>query len=444
MTPIRIAFPGSLGHELAARLDPPAGPVRGYALFAHCFTCSKDTVAARRIAGRLASFGLGVLRFDFTGLGSSDGEFASTNFSSNVEDLVRAADHLRQHYAAPAVLIGHSLGGAAVLAAAHRIREAKAVATIGAPSDVAHALRHFQADLDAIERDGTANVTLSGRTFTIAKQFIDDARGQALQDRIAKLRKALLVMHAPTDQIVGIDHATAIFTAAKHPKSFVSLDTADHLLSDRRDAAYAAEVIAAWASRFLPAEEQPAAAEPGVVVAETGAGRFQNAVTVDGRHRLLADEPAAAGGLDSGPSPYDYLAVALGACTSMTLRIYAEHKKLALPPVTVRVGHGKVPVEHCEDCGKAVEGRTGKIDRFERTISVTGGADPALAAKLVEVANKCPVHRTLEAGAAVVTKVVDLTNLMAGARGVVGSGGPDLASDSRHLADFGRDARRDR
>jgi uncharacterized OsmC-like protein/alpha/beta superfamily hydrolase len=406
MNAIRIAFPGSFGHELAARLDLPAGPIRGYALFAHCFTCSKDTVAARHIAGRLASLGIGVLRFDFTGLGASEGEFANTNFSSNVEDLVRAADYLRQHYSAPAILIGHSLGGTAVLAAAHRINEARAVATIGAPSDVTHVLRHFQARLDDIDRSGIAEVTLSGRTFTITKQFVDDSRGQALQARIAELRKALLVMHAPTDQIVGIDNATAVFAAARHPKSFISLDTADHLLSDRRDAAYAAEVISAWASRFLPAAEERPAAEAGVLVSETGAGRFQNAVTVDG-HRLLADEPTAAGGLGSGPSPYDYLAIALGACTSMTLRIYAEHKKLALPPVTVRVDHGKVPVEHCEDCGKAVEGRTGKIDRFERAISVAGGADPALAEKLVEIAGKCPVHRTLEAGAAVVTKVVD-------------------------------------
>lgn len=407
MPPLRITFPGSLGHELAARLDLPVGPARGYALFAHCFTCSKDTLAARHIAGQLASLGFAVLRFDFTGLGSSDGEFQNTSFSSNVEDLVRAADHLRQHYSAPAILVGHSLGGAAVLAAAHRIPEAKAVATIGAPSDVSHVLQHFQAKLDDIDRDGRAEVTLAGRTFTITKSFVEDAKGQQFRTHIAELRKALLVMHAPTDQIVGIDHATAIFTAARHPKSFVSLDTADHLLSDRRDAAYAADVIAAWASRFLPAPEEVPAAETGVLVSETGAGRFQNAVTVDGRHHLRADEPTAAGGLGSGPSPYDYLAIALGACTSMTLRIYAEHKKLALPPVTVRVDHGKVPVEHCQDCGKAVEGRTGKIDRFERSISVAGGADPALAEKLIEIAGKCPVHRTLAAGAAVVTKVVD-------------------------------------
>jgi putative redox protein len=406
MAPIRITFAGSLGHELAARLDLPAGAVRGYALFAHCFTCSKDTVAARRIAGCLAARGIGVLRFDFTGLGASEGEFSNTNFSSNVEDLVRAADHLREHYRAPAILVGHSLGGAAVLAAAHRIPEAKAVATIGAPSDVGHVLKNFRASLADIEKQGIAEVTLSGRAFTITTQFVDDARGQELGARIADLRKALLVLHAPTDNIVGIDHATAIFTAARHPKSFVSLDTADHLLSDRRDAEYAAEVIAAWSSRFLPAEEEPAAGEKGVLVSETGAGRFQNMASIRA-HRLLADEPTAVGGLDSGPTPYDYLAVALGACTSMTLRIYAEQKKLALGALAVRVEHGKVAAEHCQDCGEAVEGRTGRIDRFERSISVAGGADPALADKLIEIANKCPVHRTLEAGAAIVTKVVD-------------------------------------
>jgi uncharacterized OsmC-like protein/pimeloyl-ACP methyl ester carboxylesterase len=407
MTPssIRTTFTGSLGHELGAGLDLPFGPVRAYALFAHCFTCSKDNLAARRIAGRLAAFGIGVLRFDFTGLGSSQGEFANTSFSSNVEDLVRAADHLRTHFSAPALLIGHSLGGAAVLAAAHQVPEARAVVTIAAPSDVAHVLQHFRADLAQVEREGVASVTLAGRTFQIRKEFVEDAKAQALGDRIAGLRKALLVMHAATDQVVGIEHASAIFTAARHPKSFVSLDKADHLLTDRHDAAYAAEVIAAWASRFLPEARTDAAALPdGVVVAETGAGKFQNSVTV-GRHRLLADEPTAAGGLDSGPTPYDYLAIALAACTSMTLRLYAEHKQLPLGRLTVDVRHGKVAVEHCQDCGKAIEGRTGRIDRFERVIGVAGGVDPSLAAKLVEIAGKCPVHRTLETGAAVVTRV---------------------------------------
>jgi uncharacterized OsmC-like protein/fermentation-respiration switch protein FrsA (DUF1100 family) len=405
---VRVTFGGSLGHELAARLDLPPAGVRAYALFAHCFTCTKDLIAARRIAAKLASLGIAVLRFDFTGLGSSEGEFANTNFASNVEDLVLAADQLRTRYRAPAILIGHSLGGAAVLAAAHRIPEATAVVTIGAPSDVAHILHQFKAHLADIERDGFANVTLASRTFTISRQFVEDAKGHAIGQHIADLRKALLVMHAPRDQIVGIEHATAIFTAAKHPKSFVSLDSADHLLSDSSDAAYAAEVIAAWASRYVPPIEEKIAADEhdGVVVRETGAGKFQNEISA-GRHRMLADEPTSVGGLDSGPGPYDYLAAALGACTSMTLRIYADHKKLALGRLTVSVRHGKLPAEHCKDCGDAAEGRTGKIDRFERLISVEGGVDAVMASKLIEIADKCPVHRTLEARSAVVTRVSD-------------------------------------
>src|SRR6185295_11039046 len=296
---IRMTFPGSLGHELAARLDMPPGGVKAFALYAHCFTCSKDILAARHIAAALTSLGVAVLRFDFTGLGSSEGEFQNTSFSSNVEDLVRAADHLRTHYRAPALVIGHSLGGAAVLAAAHRLPEAKAIVTIGAPSDVAHVLQQFRAQLDDIERDGIANVTLAGRSFPISRTLVEDAKGQALQQQIANLRKALLVMHAPRDLTVGIEHATAIFTAARHPKSFVSLDDADHLLSHKRDAVYAAEVIAAWASRYIEGHEQQASAEDrhdGVLVMETGEGKFQN-VVLAGRHQLLADEPVSVGGL---------------------------------------------------------------------------------------------------------------------------------------------------
>jgi uncharacterized OsmC-like protein/pimeloyl-ACP methyl ester carboxylesterase len=404
---IRMTFPSRLGHELAARLDMPVAGARAYALFAHCFTCTKDIFAARRIAATLASLGVAVLRFDFTGLGSSEGEFQNTNFSSNVEDLVRATDHLREHYRAPAIVIGHSLGGAAVLAAAHRIPEAKAIVTIGAPSDVAHVLHQFQAQLDDIERNGIANVTLGGRTFPISKGLIEDAKGQELQRHVAHLRKALLVMHAPQDQIVGIEHATSIFMAARHPKSFVSLDNADHLLSGRQDAAYAAQVIAAWASRYIPLDEADVGEDrrDSVVAMETGAGKFQTTIAA-GRHGLVADEPVSVGGLDSGPSPYDYLAAALAACTSMTLRVYAEHKQLALGRLTVSVRHGKLPAEHCHDCGEAAEGRTGQIDRFERMISVEGGVDAVTAGKLIEIAEKCPVHRTLEARSVVATKVL--------------------------------------
>jgi uncharacterized OsmC-like protein/fermentation-respiration switch protein FrsA (DUF1100 family) len=401
---LRATFTGSGGHELAARLDLPAGPVRAFALFAHCFTCTKDVLAAKRIASGLAAAGVGVLRFDFTGLGSSEGEFANTNFSSNVEDLVRAAGYLRQAYAAPAILIGHSLGGAAVLAAAADIPEAKAVVTIGAPADVAHVLDHFGGSLDEIRSKGEAQVSLAGRPFSIRRSFVEDAEGQRLEARIRSLGKALLVMHAPRDAVVGIENASAIFLAAKHPKSFVSLDDADHLLSSAEAASYAAQVIVAWASKYIPAAVAGDDHTDHVLVRETGQGKFQN-VVVSGRHRLLADEPAEAGGLGSGPNPYDYLSIALGACTAMTLRLYADHKKLTLGRISVEVRHGKVPAEHCTDCGHAVEGRAGKIDRFERIISVDGGVDQALGDKLVEIAGKCPVHRTLESSSAVVTRI---------------------------------------
>ena len=403
---VRATFKGSNGDELAARLDLPAGDVRAYALFAHCFTCSKDLLVIRRISAGLARAGVAVLRFDFTGLGNSAGDFANTTFSSNVEDLVLAADWLRETYQAPALLIGHSLGGAAVLAAAGQIPEAKAVVTIGAPYDVGHVMEQFGASLDSIETDGEAHVSLAGRTFKIKNAFVRDARGQSMKEHIGGLRKALLVMHSPRDEVVGIENATKIFIAAKHPKSFISLDDADHFVSGKATTEYAAGVIASWASKYIP--EAPTRSEfaDGVRVEETGHGKFQN-IVVAGQHSLIADEPKSVGGDDSGPSPYDYLSIALGACTSMTLRIYAQAKKLELGRVRVEVKHGKVPAQHCDDCGEAAEGRTGKIDRFERTISIDGGVDPALKDKLIEIAGKCPVHRTLEATSAVVTRIAD-------------------------------------
>ena len=400
---IKATFTGGSGQELAARLDLPAGPVRAFALFAHCFTCGKDGLAARRIAGGLAAQGVGVLRFDFTGLGSSEGDFANTDFSSNVEDLVRAADYLRKTFEAPAILIGHSLGGAAVLAAADRIPEAKAVVTIGAPADVANVLHQFGGSLDIIRATGEAEVKLAGRPFRIRRSFVDDVEANRLEDKIRDLRKALLVMHASRDEVVGIDNATRIFVTARHPKSFVSLDDADHLLTRPADANYVAGVIAAWAARYLPEPAEEPGAVEHVMVRETGINRLQNFVLA-GRHRLIADEPVSVGGLDFGPNPYAYLAVALGACTSMTLRIYAEHKQLSLGRISVEVRHGKVAADHCADCGAVAEGRSGRIDRFERIISVEGEVDDATAAKIVEIAGKCPVHRTLEAGSAVVTR----------------------------------------
>jgi uncharacterized OsmC-like protein/alpha-beta hydrolase superfamily lysophospholipase len=436
----RFDFFNAEGLRLAGLLDNPAGEARAYALFAHCFTCGKDTHAAKRIAEGLTALGIAVLRFDFTGLGSSEGEFANTTFSSNVADLVAAADQLRKIKRAPSILIGHSLGGAAVLAAGSAVPEARAVVTIGAPSDPAHVAGLFKDRRQEIEAHGEVEVTLAGRPFRIRRTFLDDVAEQELGGRIAALRKALLIFHSPTDDIVGIDNASRIFAAAKHPKSFVSLAGADHLLSRRSDAAYVANVIAAWAERYLDMGRQnmeqqdmaqqnmgqqdmgqqnevPAGAplvgalnpdpdgaatraapmsasgdgQPGVVtVWETRQGRLQQQITA-GAHRFLADEPVAAGGGDSGPNPYDFLLAALGACTAMTLRLYAERKALRLDRVTVRLRHAKIYATDCESC----ETKEGKIDRIERGIVFEGELDAEQRARLLEIADKCPIHRTL-------------------------------------------------
>jgi uncharacterized OsmC-like protein/pimeloyl-ACP methyl ester carboxylesterase len=390
----RFEFPNGKGEKLAGVLDLPLGEPAAFALFAHCFTCGKDIRAAKVIAERLALCGIAVLRFDFTGLGGSEGEFANTHFSSNVDDLVAAADHLRQTRSAPALLIGHSLGGAAVLAAAHRIEEARAVVTIAAPSDPAHVTGLFKEQVGAIHEQGEVEVRLAGRPFKIRREFLDDVAEQMLMDRVAHLRMALLIFHSPTDATVGIDNASHIFTAAKHPKSFVSLAGADHLLSKKSDAIYVANVIAAWAERYLdrPASVAKAQSETGVVtVRETRAGKFQQEI-MSGPHRFLADEPVAVGGLDSGPGPYDLLLASLGACTSMTVRLYAERKALPLERVTVRLTHNKIHAEDCENC----ETKEGMIDRIDRTITFEGKLDAETRQRLLEIADKCPVHRTLK------------------------------------------------
>jgi putative redox protein len=406
----KLIFPGSQGATLAARLELPEGEPIAYVLFAHCFTCTKDIFAAGRIAEGLARHGIAVLRFDFTGLGASEGDFAHTNFTSNTQDLVRAAAFLREHYQAPKILIGHSLGGAAVLAAAGEIPEAVAVATIGAPADPGHVAHLFTEALSEIEAKGEAEVHLAGRPFRIKKQFLDDIARQNTAAKLAHLDKALIVFHAPRDQIVGIENARAIFDAARHPKSFISLDDADHLLTRRADAIYVADLLAAWASRYMGAGmaatvSAPAGGEPGtVVVAEAGAdparGRLAQEIRV-GRHRLPADEPVAAGGTDTGPNPYDLLLAALGACTSMTLRLYADHKGWPLEKVSVQLRHDKIHAADCAEC----ETREGKIDRIVRVIELEGPLDAAQRGRLLEIAEKCPVHRTLHSGISILSRL---------------------------------------
>ena len=403
----RFQFLSEGGHQLAAALDLPEGEPKAYALFAHCFTCGKDTLTAKRIAAALAASDIAVLRFDFTGLGSSEGDFANSTFSSNVADLVRAADHLRDTRKAPAILIGHSLGGAAMLAAARQIPEARAVVAIAAPSDPAQVTGLFKDRIEAIRTQGELDVLLAGRPFTIKREFLDDIAEHSLMARIRNLHKALLIMHSPTDDTVGINNATRIFVAAKHPKSFVSLAGADHLLSEKRDSAYVANVIAAWAGRYLEPAAAAPAAEPGevprsVVVRETRGGKFQQTVSV-GPHRLPADEPIAAGGEDTGLAPYDFLLAGLGACTSMTMRLYAERKSLPLERVTVTLRHSKIHAQDCAEC----ETREGMLDRIERVITMQGALDGEQRRKLMEIADKCPVHRTLTSEVHIVTSAVD-------------------------------------
>jgi uncharacterized OsmC-like protein/alpha-beta hydrolase superfamily lysophospholipase len=391
----RFDFPNARGEKLAALLDRPDGPTRAVALFAHCFTCGKSIRAARHIAEGLKLHGIAVLRFDFTGLGASEGEFANTNFSSNVDDLVAAADHLRKSLAAPALLIGHSLGGAAVLAAAHRVPEARAVVTIAAPFDPAHVIGLFGERVRDIGNKDEVEVTLAGRPFKVRRSFLEDAKQQNLVERIGALHKALLIFHSPTDDTVGIDNASHIFLAAKHPKSFISLAGADHLLSRTGDAVYVAHVISAWAEHYLdmavdtrPMDDTAAGT---VMVRETRRGKFQQEIAT-GKHRLHADESVKDGGLDSGPGPYDLLLAALGACTSMTVRLYADLKRIPLLRTQVRLRHQKIYAQDCAEC----ETKEGKIDRIDCAITLEGELSAEQRARLMEIADKCPVHRTLQ------------------------------------------------
>jgi len=404
----KATFQGAGGQELSARLDLPPVPPRAVALFAHCFSCGKDLKSARRLTARLTDRGFAVMRFDFTGLGSSEGEFGETNFSSNVADLLAAADWLRQTYAAPALLIGHSWGGAAVLAAASKIPELAAVATIGAPADPAHVTHLFSCALDEIEEHGAADVSIAGRTFTMKKQFLDDVEGANLETALGELNLPLLVMHSPEDTVVSVSNAEQIFAHASFPKSFVALDDSDHLMSQPAHAEYAADVLATWADRYVPDHVSSsddvivAASEGEVVVAERGTGKFAQVVRVADRHALLADEPLGIGD-DTGPAPYDLLLAALGTCTSMTVRMYADRKGWPLEDVAVRLSHSKV---HADDCA-ACETDSGKVDVIERELVIEGPLDDEQRTRLLEIADRCPVHRSLHDETHISTVLVD-------------------------------------
>jgi len=401
-----LRFPGARGQSLAARLDSPAeGPPVAYALFAHCFTCSKDLKAAGWISSALTGRGIAVLRFDFTGIGESEGDFAGTDFSSNVEDLVAAADFLRREREAPLLLVGHSLGGCAVLAAAERIPEARAISTIAAPSDTEHlkkALVHLAPELEA---RGEVEVHLGGRPFRVRRELLDDLAEDHLRGVLERLHRALLIFHSPVDSIVGVDHARRLFEMAKHPKSFVSLDTANHLLSDDRDARYVGDVLAVWAERYLEGvqpvgEMEPEIGREGEVLVVGPPSGFAQEIIAH-RHRLIADEPKEVGGTESGPTPYDLLLGALGACTSMTLRMYADRKQYPLEGVRVRLRYSKIHALDCIQC----ETKVGKIDHIDREIEILGALTEEQRGRLLEMADRCPVHRTLISEIDIVTKL---------------------------------------
>ncbi|MFN3286999.1 MAG: alpha/beta fold hydrolase [Sphingomonadaceae bacterium] len=405
----RLSIPNGRGQMLAARLDrPAAGPPHAVALFAHCFTCSKDSHAARRIAQALAARGIATLRLDFTGLGESEGDFADTHFGSNLQDLGAAIGFLRDRGEAPALLIGHSLGGAAVIAIARAALEVRAVVTIGAPHDPAQLVRHLGDRAAEIEARGEAEVMLGGRPFTVRRTFLEDIAAHRLDGHLAHLGRALLVMHAPTDQVVGIDNATRLFMAARHPKSFVGLEGADHLLTRAEDAAWVADVIAAWSARFLAAalaqdsDTAPAPALPHgqVRVSETGRSPYEAAILA-GPHRLIADEPESVGGRDAGPAPYDLLLAALGACTTMTLRMYAQRKGIRLERASVALTHGRVHAKDCAEC----EGEGPMLEVIDKVLTLEGDLSEAERARLVEIAGRCPVHRTLQARPTIRTRL---------------------------------------
>jgi len=404
MEKIRFEFENSDGETLAGLLELPerAGEITSFALFAHCFTCGKDIAAASRISRALAARGIAVLRFDFTGLGNSDGDFANTNFSSNIDDLVYAAKALQTQYQAPQILIGHSLGGAAVLAAAAKLDSVKAVVTIGAPATAQHIKHLFKDHSERIRQQGEAVVKLGTREFSIKAQFVDDIDSYSSTEQIRDLDAALLVCHSPLDNIVSIDEAARIYQAARHPKSFISLDRADHLLSKAADSEYVATTIATWASRYLDLEQESQPREDldlvdGEVLINELNHKFLRGM-YSKQHFLRADEPIKYGGSDLGPSPYDLLLMSLGACTSMTLRMYANHKKLPLEDVIVRLQHERVHAEDCIDCNH-------KIERITRRISLVGDLDDAQRQRLLEIADRCPVHRTLENNPQIVTEL---------------------------------------
>lgn len=399
MNSSKVSFQNKNGDQLVGRLELPLNQQpHNFVLFAHCFTCNKNFLAVKNISASLTAKGFGVLRFDFTGLGESEGSFADTNFSGNVQDLLAAAEFLNSEYKAPALLIGHSLGGAAVLYAANELESVKAIATIGAPSTVQHVQHLLRDNLQTIESAGMATVNIGGRPFSIKKQFVEDLETKDLQEIVKNIDKSILILHSPQDKIVGIKNAEELYTAAKHPKGFISLDGADHLLINKEDSRYTGEVIGSWAYRYLEIPEEQKIKTEHEVVAHLGAEGFTTEIQA-GHHHLVADEPTAVGGNNYGPTPYQLLSAGLAACTSMTIQMYARRKGWKLERVETHVNYSK---EHAADC-EACEAENSKIDTFRRDLIIEGELDEKQIKRILEIADKCPVHRTLTSDSQIIT-----------------------------------------
>ena len=391
MNAAKVSFPNASGAQLSARLELPVDRhAHAFAIFAHCFTCGSNLTASHNISRELNMVGIGVLRFDFAGIGESEGDFVDTNFTTNISDLVAAAEWLGEHHLAPALLVGHSLGGAAVLCAANQVSSVKAVVTIGAPFAPDHVSRHFAEQLEQIAESGRATVDIGGRPFQIAKQFVDDLGHHELDKNIRSLEAGLLILHSPQDKTVSIDEAAKLYTAARHPKSFVSLDGADHLLSDNADSHYAGQVIAGWSSRYLPQPEGESLESDHKVAVRLGREGYTTEVMVR-QHHLTADEPESVGGNDFGPGPYELVSAGLGACTAMTIQMYARRKKWVVDEVQVHLNHKK---DYAADM-EASDERPTKIDHFERVVVLRGDLNDKQRQRLLEIADRCPVHRTL-------------------------------------------------
>ena len=398
-----LTFTNRDGRQLAGELDLAQGREKACAVFAHCFTCGKDLASHRRISRALTENGFSVLRFDTTGVGESEGAFAEKTFSTNVTDLLSAMDVLADKRQEPQLLVGHSLGGAACVFAAAERPSVNALATVATPDDLTHLKTRLPDAMDEVKTNGSTTINLGGSDIELGRPFVESLEEADLSKQLREINCPLLILHSPEDRVVGIESAAKLYRAARHPKSFICIDGADHLLSGQEDPRFAGRTIGLWAERYVqvdePADERK---DRGTVTVHTGRDQYYTELTA-GPHELVADEPTSSGGTDRGPTPYEFLASGLGACTSMTLRMYADRKEWPLEGVTVELKHERIHAEDCERC----ETEEGQVDHITRTVKLEGDLTEEQRKRLIEIAEKCPVHRTLTSETVVETVEVE-------------------------------------